>query len=37
VNVKGVELHVHSIIVKVGDGKAEFDVNGMLENLSNTA
>jgi hypothetical protein len=38
VNVEGVELeHVYSIIVKVGDGSAQFDVEGMLTNLSNTA
>ena len=35
-NVKGVELeHVHSIVVKVGDGSAQFDMDGMLTNLSN--
>jgi hypothetical protein len=28
--------HVHSIVVKVGDGSAQFDVEGMLTNLSNT-
>jgi hypothetical protein len=38
VNVEGVELeHVHSIVVKVGDGRAQFDVDRMLENLSNIA
>ena len=38
VNVEGIELeHVHSIVVKVGDGSAQFDVEGMLMNLSNTA
>jgi hypothetical protein len=38
VNANGVELeHVHSIVVKVGDGSAQFDVEGMLTNLSNTA
>ena len=37
VNAKGVELeHVHSIIVKVGDGSAQFNVEGMLTNFSNT-
>jgi hypothetical protein len=37
VNVEGIELeHVHSIVIKVGDGSAQFDVDGMLENLSNT-
>jgi hypothetical protein len=37
VNAEGVELeHVHSIVVKVGDGSAQFDVEGMLTNLSNT-
>jgi hypothetical protein len=35
VNAEGVELE-HSIIVKVGDKRAQFDVDGMLENLSNT-
>ena len=36
VNVEGLELeHVHSIIVKVGDKSAQFDVEGMLTNLSN--
>jgi hypothetical protein len=38
VNADGSELeHVHSIVVKVGEGRAQFDVDGMLENLSNTA
>jgi hypothetical protein len=38
VNAEGIELeHVHSIVVKVGDGSAQFDVEGMLTNLSNTA
>jgi hypothetical protein len=38
VNAKGIELeHVHSIVIKVGDGSAQFDVDGMIENLSNTA
>jgi hypothetical protein len=38
VNAEGAELdHVHSIIVKVGDGSAQFDVEGLLTNLSNTA
>jgi hypothetical protein len=38
VNAKGVELeHVHSIVVKVGDGSAQFDVEGMLMNLRTTA
>jgi hypothetical protein len=38
VNAEGAELdHVHSIIVKVGDGSAQFDVEGLLMNLSNTA
>jgi hypothetical protein len=37
-NAEGVELeHVHSIVVKVRDRKAQFDVDGMLDNLSNTA
>ena len=37
VNVEGVELeHVHFIVVKVGDGSAQFDVDKMLKNLSNT-
>ena len=29
--------HVYSIVVKVGDGSAQFDVDGMLMNLSDTA
>jgi hypothetical protein len=38
VNVEGSEVeHVHSIIVKVGDRRARFNVDGMLENLSSTA
>jgi hypothetical protein len=38
VNAEGFELeHVHSIIAKVGDGSAQFDVDGMLMNLSSTA
>jgi hypothetical protein len=38
VNAEGVELEqVHSIVVKVGDRSAQFDVEGMLTNLSNTA
>jgi hypothetical protein len=38
VNAEGVELeHVYSIVVKVGDGSAQFDMEGMLTNLSNTA
>jgi hypothetical protein len=38
VNAKGAELdHVHSIVVKVGDGSTQFDVEGLLTNLSNTA
>jgi hypothetical protein len=38
VNAEGTELeHVHSIVVKVGDGSAQFDVEGMLTNLSNTS
>ena len=37
VNAEGIELeHVHSIIVKVGDGSAQFDMEGMLTNLSNS-
>ena len=37
VNIEGVELeHVHSIVVTVGDGSAQFDIEGMLTNLSNT-
>ena len=37
-NVEGVELeHVHSIVVIVGDGSAQFNVEGILTNLSNTA
>jgi hypothetical protein len=38
VNAEGDELgHVHSIVIKVGDGSAQFDVDRMLENLSNTS
>jgi hypothetical protein len=38
VNAEGAELdHVHSIVVKVGDGSAQFDVEGLLTNLSNIA
>jgi hypothetical protein len=37
VNAEDIELeHVHSIVVKVGDGSAQFDVEGMLTKLSNT-
>ena len=37
VNAEGVELeHVYSIIVKVGDESAQFDVEGMLTKFSNT-
>jgi hypothetical protein len=37
VNTAGSELaHVHSIVVKLGEGSARFDVEGMLENLSST-
>jgi hypothetical protein len=35
VSVEGSELeHVHSFVVKVGDERAQFDVDEMLENLS---
>ena len=38
INVEGIKLeHVHSIVVKVGDESAQFDMEGMLMNLSNTA
>ena len=38
VNAEGVELeHVYSIVVKVEDGSTQFNVEGMLTNLSNTA
>jgi hypothetical protein len=38
VNVDGSEKeHIHSIVVKVGVKWAQFDVDGMLENLSSTA
>jgi hypothetical protein len=38
VNPEGLELeHVHSIVVKVGSGCAQFDVDGMLNNLSSTS
>jgi hypothetical protein len=37
VNFEGVELeHVHSIVVMVGDRSAQFDMEGMLTNLSDT-
>jgi hypothetical protein len=37
VSANGIELdHVHSIVVKVGSGRTQFDVAGMLEKLSNT-
>ena len=37
-NTEGVELeHFHSIVVIVGYGSAQFDVEGMLTNLSNRA
>jgi hypothetical protein len=37
VNAEGAELdHVHSIVVKVGDESAQFDMEGTLTNLSNT-
>jgi hypothetical protein len=29
-------LHVHSIVVKSGEGSTHFNVEGMLENLSST-
>ena len=33
INAEGIKLeHVHSIVVKVGDGSAQFDVEGMLTN-----
>lgn len=36
--LRGFEMeHVHSIVVKVGDEKAQFDVDGMLENLNSIA
>jgi hypothetical protein len=35
VDLVGNEIpHVHSIVVKLGEGSAHFDVDGMLENLS---
>ena len=35
-NAEGIELeYVYSIIIKVGDGSAQFDVDGRLENLNN--
>ena len=38
VNVESVELeHVHSIVIKVGDESFQFDMEGMLTNLSNRA
>jgi hypothetical protein len=37
VSAHGFELeHVHSIMMKVGDERAQFDVDRMLENLSST-
>jgi hypothetical protein len=37
VDTAGGEIaHVHSIVVKSGEGSARFDVDGMLENLSST-
>jgi hypothetical protein len=37
-NADGSEMeHIHSIVVKIGDGRAQFDVDGILENLSSTA
>lgn len=37
-NAEGFESeHVHSIVAKVGDGSAQFDVDGMLTNLSSIA
>jgi hypothetical protein len=37
VDTEGGELaHVHSIVVKSGEGSARFNVEGMLENLSST-
>jgi hypothetical protein len=37
VGANGLELeHVHSIVVKVGDRRVKFNVEGMLENLSST-
>jgi hypothetical protein len=38
VNAKDSQLeHVYSIVVKVGDRRAQFDVDEILENLSSTA
>ena len=38
VNVESIELeHVYSIIVKIEDKSAQFDVEGMFTNLSDTA
>jgi hypothetical protein len=35
VSLDGSELeHVHSIVVKVRDGRTQFDMDGILENLS---
>jgi hypothetical protein len=37
VNAEGSEMkHVRSIVIKVEDGRAQFNVDGMLENLSST-
>jgi hypothetical protein len=30
-------VHIHSIVVKPGEGSAHFDVDGVLENLSSTS
>jgi hypothetical protein len=38
VDLAGNEIpHVHSIVVKSGEGSVHFDVDGMLENLSSTS
>jgi hypothetical protein len=37
ISAKGSELeHVHSIVVKVGNGRVQLNVDEMLENLSST-
>lgn len=36
-NTEGTELaHIYSIVVKLGEGSAHFNVEGMLKNLSST-
>ena len=38
VNPRGEDtLHIHSIVAKVGDGVAAFDINGLLDTLAGTS